>query len=135
LLAQWLRSLTESVFKMNQYENEVKERWGDTDAYKQSTARTSKYTQADFAAAKIDQEAATELFVTAFGNSYSVNSEEAQRAVAAHRASITKWFYDCSIDMQKNLALMYIGDPRFKAYYDGRAKGLAQYVHDAIMAQ
>jgi hypothetical protein len=29
---------------------------------------------------------------------------------------------------------MYIGDERFKKYYDGRVRGLAQYVHDAIRA-
>lgn len=120
---------------MNNFEEEVKDRWGDSDAYRQSQARTSKYSQADFAAAKVDQEAATELFVTAFGNGYSVTSDQAQRAVIAHRDAISKWFYDCSIEMQKNLALMYIEDPRFKAYYDGRVRGLAHYVHDCIMAQ
>jgi hypothetical protein len=53
--------------------------------------------------------------------------------VVAHREAISKWFYDCSIQMQKNLADMYVGDERFKKYYDGRVRGLAQYVHDAIM--
>lgn len=120
---------------MEQYEQEVKERWGDTDAYKQSSSRTSRYTKDDFAAAKVDQEAATELFVTAFGNGCSIDSEQAQAAVVSHRSAITKWFYDCSVDMQKNLAVMYIEDHRFKAYYDGRVRGLAQYVHDCIMAQ
>ena len=118
-----------------EYEKEVQERWGDTDAYRQSTTRTAKYTKADFAAAKVDQEAATELFVMAFGNSYDMKSDEAQAAVVAHREAISKWFYDCSIEMQKNLARMYLEDHRFKAYYDGRVRGLAQYVHDAIMAQ
>ena len=37
--------------------------------------------------------------------------------------------------MQKQLAIMYVEDPRFKEYYDGRVRGLAQYVHDAIAAQ
>jgi hypothetical protein len=37
--------------------------------------------------------------------------------------------------MQRNLAAMYINDERFKKYYDGRVRGLAQYVHDSIMAQ
>jgi hypothetical protein len=123
------------VKTVSEYEREVQERWGDTDAYKQSTSRTSKYTKDDFAAAKVDQEAATEQFVMAFGNSYDVRSEQAQAAVVAHRDAISKWFYDCSIEMQKNLAVMYIEDHRFKAYYDGRVRGLAQYVHDAIMAQ
>ncbi len=120
---------------MDSYEQEVQERWGETEAYQQSQSRTSRYTQADFAAAKVDQEAATELFVFAFGNSLPVTSPKAQEAVVAHREAITKWFYDCSVEMQKGLALMYVADPRFKKYYDSRANGLAQYVHDAIMAQ
>lgn len=120
---------------MDQYGDEVRERWGETDAYKQSQSRTSKYTHADFAAAKVDQEAATELFVYAFGNSLPVTSEKAQEAVVAHRAAISKWFYDCSVEMQKELAQMYVADPRFKKYYDDRVRGLSQYVHDAIMAQ
>ena len=111
---------------MSQFESEVQERWGDTDAYRQSKAKTSKYSKEDFEAAKVDQEAATELFVYAFGNSLPIDSPKTQEAVRAHRDAITKWFYDCSIEMQKNLALMYIEDPRFKEYYDGRVRGFAQ---------
>ena len=118
-----------------QYVDEVKERWGDTEAFRESQARTSRYTQADFAAAKKDQEAATEMFVIAFGNGLAATSAQAQAAVLAHREAISKWFYECSIEMQKNLAQMYVADPRFKEYYEGRVRGLAQYVHDAIIAQ
>lgn len=120
---------------MHEFESEVHERWGDTDAYRQSSLKTTKYSKEDFEAAKVDQEAATELFVYAFGNSLPIDSPKAQEAVRAHRNAITKWFYDCSVEMQKNLALMYIEDPRFKEYYDGRVRGLAQYVHDAIHTQ
>jgi hypothetical protein len=120
---------------MSLYEDEVVERWGDTEAYRQSSAKTSKYSKDDFEAAKVDQEAATELFVYAYGNSLPLDSEKTKAAVIAHRDAITKWFYDCSIEMQKNLAVIYVEDPRFKEYYDGRVKGLAQYVHDAIQAQ
>jgi hypothetical protein len=117
------------------YDDEVRSRWGDTEAYRESERRTSKYTQKDFEAAKKDQEAATEMFVQAFGNSLPVQSEQTQNAVRAHREAITKWFYPCSVEIQKNLALMYLEDPRFKEYYEGRVRGLAQYVHDSIMAQ
>ena len=120
---------------MHEFENEVHERWGDTDAYRQSKSKTLKYSKEDFEAAKVDQEATTELFVYAFGNSLPIDSPKAQEAVRAHRVAITKWFYDCSVEMQKNLALMYIEDPRFKEYYNGRVRGLAQYVHDAIINQ
>ena len=120
---------------MHEYEDEVGERWGDTDAYQQSHAKTSKYSKDDFQAAKVDQEAATELFVYAFGNSLPLDSDKTQEAVRAHRDAITKWFYDCSVEMQKNLAVMYVQDPRFKEYYYGRVRGLSQYVHDAIINQ
>ena len=101
---------------MSLYEEEVQARWGDTDAYRQSTSKTSKYSKEDFAAAKVDQEAATELFVYAFGNSLPFDSNKTKEAVIAHREAITKWFYDCSVEMQKNLAVMYVEDPRFKEY-------------------
>ena len=120
---------------MNEFEDEAKARWGETEAFKESQTRTSKYTHADFAKAKVDQEAATEKFVYAYGNSLPVDSEPAQAAVIAHREAISKWFYECSVEMQKNLALLYLEDPRFKKYYDDRVHGLAQYVHDAIMEQ
>ena len=120
---------------MHTYEDEVGQRWGDTEAYRQSQTKTSKYSKDDFEAAKVDQEAATELFVYAFGNSLPIDSPKTQEDVIAHRYAITKWFYDCSVEMQKNLAVMYIEDPRFKEYYDGRVRGLAQYVHDAIVNQ
>ena len=120
---------------MNEFEAEARDRWGDTPAYQESKERTSKYTHADFAAAKVDQEAVTEAFAIAFGNRVGIKSAQVQQIVIAHREAISKWFYECSPSMQRNLALMYISDERFKAYYDSRARGLAQYVHDAIMAQ
>jgi hypothetical protein len=110
-------------------------RFKSVGAFEESQARTSKYSHADFAAAKVDQEAVTERFATAFGNGVDYKSADVQAIVVAHREAISKWFYDCSIEMQKNLALMYVGDERFKNYYDGRVRGLAQYVHDAIMAK
>ena len=119
---------------MKDYDAEARERWGNTEAYRESSSRTARYSQADFQAAKADQEAATELFVYAFGNSLPDTSDKAQAAVVAHREAISKWFYACSLEMQRQLAAMYIEDKRFKEYYDGRVRGLAQYVHDAIMA-
>ena len=36
--------------------------------------------------------------------------------------------------MQTNLAQMYIVDPRFTECYESQELGLAQYVHDVIVA-
>jgi hypothetical protein len=118
---------------MDSFEQEVVERWGNSTEFIESKARTSKYRSEDFQAAKVDQEAVTERFANAFGNSVDLKSNEVQEIVIAHRKAISKWFYECSPKMQKNLAKLYITDERFKKYYDGRVRGLAQYVHDAIM--
>ena len=120
---------------MSEYDEEVRERWGTSVTYEQSRSRTSKYSRAEFENAKADQEVVTEGFAMAFGNRVGIRSATVQQLVVAHREAISKWFYDCSPEMHKNLAQMYISDERFKAYYDTRARGLAHYVHDAIMIQ
>jgi hypothetical protein len=52
----------------------------------------------------------------------------------AHRRQISDWFYDCTYEIHRGLAAMYLADPRFTATYEKIAPGLAQYVHDAIVA-
>ncbi|MGH2869554.1 MAG: TipAS antibiotic-recognition domain-containing protein, partial [Solirubrobacteraceae bacterium] len=60
---------------------------------------------------------------------------EPARAVAErHRQHITEWLYPVSLTMHRNLAEMYVADPRFTASYDRVAPGLAAYVREAILA-
>jgi hypothetical protein len=49
-------------------------------------------------------------------------------------AALARWFYDCPPRMHRGLAEMYVADARFAKHYDDVAAGLAQYVHDAIVA-
>ncbi len=62
------------------------------------------------------------------------DGERARAAAERHRLHIDTWFYPCSHDMQVGLADMYVADPRFRARYDDIEGGLAEYVHDAIVA-
>ena len=62
------------------------------------------------------------------------DSAEAMDGAEAHRRQIDEWFYPCSSEMHVGLAEMYLADPRFTATYEKIAPGLAQYVHDAILA-
>jgi hypothetical protein len=116
------------------FEEEAKERWGDTESYKISSARTSKYTEADWQVQRAEQQVAVDLFIHAMNAGLPATSEEAGFAAEAHRLQIDKWFYPCSHEMQAGLAQMYIADERFSNFYDSQAEGLAQYVHDAIIA-
>ena len=61
-------------------------------------------------------------------------SVEAMDGAEAHRRQISDWFYECTSEIHVGLAEMYIADPRFTATYEQIAPGLAQYLHDAILA-
>ena len=80
----------------NPFEAEAKERWGETDSYKISTARTAKYTEADWQAQQAEQQTAVDLFINAMNAGLPATSAEAGFAAEAHRMQIDKWFYPCS---------------------------------------
>ena len=117
-----------------QYADEVQERWGDTDSYRQSQQRTSSYTKDDWIRIKAEQEAAGARFATAMAAGRPADGPEAMAAAEEHRLLIDRYFYDLSREAHVGLAEMYVADPRFTKNYEDVAPGLAQYVHDAILA-
>ena len=118
----------------DEYAAEVEERWGKTDAYRESARRTSQYTKADWERIKADGQRAIEQVVSAMKAGKPAASAEAMAGAEAHRKQIDDAFYECSYEMHVGLAEMYIADPRFTATYEKIAPGLAQYLHDAIKA-
>ena len=121
-------------FDPDQHAEEVQERWGDTDAYRESARRTKGYSKADWQAIKAEGQAAADQLVAAMQAGKPADSPEAMEGAEAHRAQIDRWFYPCSYEMQVGLAEMYLADPRFTATYEKIAPGLARYIHDAIKA-
>ena len=117
-----------------QYAEEVEQRWGDTDAYKQSQRRTSSYTKDDWLRIKAEGAAAEQRLAAAMAEGLPADSEEAMAAAEDHRLQIDRWFYDLSPDMHRGLGDMYLADPRFEKHYEDVAPGLARYVRDAIHA-
>lgn len=121
-------------FDPDEYEDEVKERWGETDAYKESARRTARYTKDDWARFKAESEEIGLAIVTLMDAGVPADDPRAMDAVERSRLQIDTWFYPCSHEMHAGLADMYIADPRFKATYEKIREGMAQYVHDAIKA-
>lgn len=121
-------------FDPTQYADDAHERWGDTDAYGQSQARTATYTKADWERVQAQAGAVTARLAAALAAGLPADSVEAMDAAEAHRQHITSSYYDCGYDIHVGLAQMYVADERFTKTYDDVAPGLAQYVHDAIMA-
>jgi hypothetical protein len=62
------------------------------------------------------------------------DGERAMDVAEENRQFLRRWFYDCSPEMHRRLAEMYIADERFAKTYNDVAPGLAGYVHDAIVA-
>jgi DNA-binding transcriptional MerR regulator len=121
-------------FDPDEHAAEVEERWGDTDAYRESQRRVARYTKADWDRIKADGQAAVEAVVAAMRDGLPADSTEAMDGAEAHRRQIDEWFYPCSYEMHLGLAEMYLADARFTATYEKIAPGLAQYLHDAIVA-
>jgi len=116
------------------YAQEAEQRWGETDAWKQSQRRTSKYTKQDWVRFKQESAANGSAFVAAMNEGVPADSEQSMDLAEDARAQITRWFYDCTYEIHRGLAQMYLADPRFTKTYEDIAPGLAQYVHDAIIA-
>ena len=122
------------TFDPDEHAAEVEQRWGDTDAYRESARRTATYTKDDWARIKAQGEAAMRDLLAAMAAGLPAASPEAMDAAEAHRRQIDDAFYPCSYEMHQGLAAMYLADPRFTATYEAMAPGTAQYLHDAIVA-
>ena len=127
------RELFGEGFK-EEYQEEARERWGDTEAWRQSQQRTSQYTKADWQAIKAEADGINARLVEALQAGEPADSSAAMEAAEAHRQHITRWFYDCPAEMHACISEMYVSDPRFAKTYEDMAPGLAQYVRDAVHA-
>ncbi len=132
LTPQEMKELFGDTFEES-YAAEAQERWGDTDAWRQSQERTKGYTRADWEQVKAEGDAVNAAFAACVDAGAPADGEQAAAAAEQHRASIER-FYDCSYEFHVNLAQMYVCDPRFTKTYDDVRPGMARYVHDAIMA-
>jgi len=121
-------------FDPAEYEAEVQERWGETDAYKQSAARTKRYTKADWEQVAEEGKVVTDAYLALMDAGVAPDSPEAFAAAEAHAAYFTKWFYDCGPEMLGNLGKMWVADPRFTKNIDKARPGLAAYQSAVVQA-
>jgi MerR family transcriptional regulator, thiopeptide resistance regulator len=120
--------------KMDEHAAEAERRWGGTDAWQESRRRTAAYTKQDWIAIKAEADANIAGFAEALRAGLPADSAAAMNLAEAHREHLVRWFYECSYDMHRGLAELYVSDMRFTASYDEIEPGLSQYVHDAILA-
>lgn len=121
-------------FDPARYEDEVQERWGDTDAYKESARRTKRYGKAEWQQIKAEAESIGTDLAALMRAGVPAHDPRAKAVVERHRQHIEQWFYPCSVELQRQLGEMYVADPRFQENIDKTAPGLAAYWRDAILA-
>ncbi|NUS72933.1 MAG: MerR family transcriptional regulator [Corynebacteriales bacterium] len=117
-----------------QYASETKERWGHTEAYRESAKRSSKYTKADWQRLKEETTRWEQRLATLLDSGAPANSAQARQLAEEQRQHISRWFFDCDYDMQVCWADMYIEDARFTEYYERIRPGLAAFLSEAIKA-
>ncbi|MGW1956807.1 MerR family transcriptional regulator [Streptomyces sp. NPDC001920] len=121
-------------FDPDQYEEEVQQRWGDTDAYRQSQQRAASYTKEDWLRIQREAEELTRRFVALMEAGEPADSEAAMDAAEEHRRGISRNHYDCGYEIHTCLGEMYVADERFTHNIDKAKPGLAAYMKDAILA-
>jgi DNA-binding transcriptional MerR regulator len=121
-------------FDPSTYHAEAEGRWGEGEAFKESTRRSKGYTQADWARFKAEAQANNARLAALMRDGRTVDDPEVQAAVAEHRLLIDRWFYPCPVAMHKALGAMYVDDPRFRESLDRIAGGYARFLRDAIAA-
>jgi DNA-binding transcriptional MerR regulator len=121
-------------FVPEDYAKEAQARWGGSDAWEQSQRRTSSYTNEDWVQIKAESAGIEQGLTSAMAGGLPAGSEPAMDLAEAHREHLARWFYVADHDLHRGLGEMYVSDPRFTAYYEAVAPGLATYVRDAIVA-
>lgn len=112
------------------YAEEVRQRWGNTEAYKESAKKSSQYNKQDWERIKKEQDEIYNKFINSMDKGY--DSPQAQEAVKEWQKNITKNFYNCTNDILRGLGDMYINDERFTKNIDKYKPGLAIFLKDAF---
>lgn len=112
------------------YAEEVKQRWGHTEAYKQSMERAAKMTKQDTEKYKRDSDIFMKTVAATMDK--GPTSPEFQQLIAQHFESLSAW-YEPNFEMYRGLAKMYVEDPRFTAYYEKYRPGLAQIFSQGML--
>ena len=115
-----------------QYEVEAKERWGETEAYKEHAEKTAKYTKDKWQAVNDGLMAVFAKFTECMNNGNTADSDEAHLLVKELQNYITENYYTCTKEILAGLGQMYVADERFKTNIDKNGNGTAEFVSQAI---
>ena len=117
---------------MKNYENEVRERYGNTAAYREHEQKTKNYTKEKWAEANDGLMAIFAEFSACKNSGMSADSDEEQALVTKLQEHITANYYTCTDEILAGLGKMYVADERFKKNIDKYGEGTAEFASKAI---
>ncbi|MBN2879427.1 MAG: MerR family transcriptional regulator [Clostridia bacterium] len=122
--------MTEIKKQINKYKEEVKQRWGDTEAYRQSSKKTAAYKDEDWKRITTENSRIFDEFADCMNAKPGSKSSDA--LVIEWQKHITDHFYDCTDEILSGLADMYVGDQRFSDNINKHGEGLAEFICQSI---
>ena len=114
------------------YEQEAKERWGQTEAYQEYARRNEGVSPAERDRRGRGLDAIFEAFAQCLKEEAMPHSEQAQELVKKLQDYITENHYTCSDKMLGILGQMYVADGRFRANINKHGEGTAEFIFAAI---
>ena len=114
------------------YEAEIKERYGDTPAYKEYKEKTKGYSDGSWAASNLIIMNVFTDFAELMKEGYDPSSPEAQAVVSDLQLGITRYYYTCTDEILAGIGQMYVADERFQKNIDKNGKGTAEFASKAI---
>lgn len=116
----------------NNYINEARERWGNTDAYCEHEKKTKNYTKEKWAEINEGLMAVFAEFAECKNKGFTPDSPEVQSLVVRLQEYITHNYYTCTNEILTCLGQMYVADERFKNNIDKYGEGTAEFATEAI---
>lgn len=124
-----------SVFdnsELEMYKSEVKERWGNTEAYKEHTEKTKGYSKDTWNNLAGGMDDILTEFSVYMKNGEKPDSAKVQSLVKKLQDHITENYYTCTNEILTGLGQMYVLDERFTNNIDKHGKGTAEFISNAI---
>lgn len=117
---------------MTKYDVEVRECFGETNAYKEYEQKTADYTEDKWQAVNDGLNAVFAKFAKCMRGGFAPDSDNAQALVIELQDYITVNYYTCTTQILAGLGQMYVADERFKNNIDKHTLGTAEFISKAI---
>ena len=117
-----------------QHEEEVRQRWGQSEAYRESSRRTARYGKKDWERIKAEGEQLQRDLAAQLEAGRAPTDPGVMDLAERHRQYISRWFYPCSYEIHRGLGELYVSDSRFTENIDRVLPGLARFTCEAFRA-